>query len=113
MIYAGSGNQSLRFCQKEKYSNSFRIPTTNLPSVQKIGRSYHLGVLVYVWWSGLFSGRMHFTALHNTNPPTAASVLWDGDWPCRQLQEEDHSLHMLHALFYEAVKQSDLQLDGL
>lgn len=50
---------------------------------------------------------MHFTALHNTNPPTAESVLWDGDWPCRQLQEEDHCFHMLHTLFYEVVKQND------
>lgn len=34
----------------------------------------------------IFSGKMHFTALHNTNLPTSAWVLWGWERPCRQLQ---------------------------
>lgn len=67
-----------------------------------------------IWGFGLclvvkvFSGKMHFTALHNTNPPTAACVLWGWERPCKQLQMEDHSFHMFHTLFYivsQAVRE--------
>lgn len=92
----------------KKYSNSFRIPTTNLPSAQKIEISYHLGF--WFMFGGQSFSVVRCISLHCTTQILLLQRVSSGTETvhagnCRRRI----SFHMLHTLFYEAVKQSDLR----
>lgn len=60
-----------------------------------------------IWGFGLcfmvkvFTGKMHFTALHCTNHLTAACGRWAWERPCRQIHMEGH---MFHTQVYKAFQ---------